>query len=269
LQTGTRPLILVTNDDGIASLGLRAAVRSVWDLGEVFVIAPCLQQSGLGRSFPNGPASVEERLLEIDGKQVQAMCMDAAPAKVVRLALVSLMPRLPDLAISGINYGENLGSCVTVSGTIGAAIEAATFGIPSIAASLETDAQYHFATNAEVNFHAAAAFVHRLAKALLSSGMPAGADILKLEVPSDATEKTPWRTTRVSRQQYFVSNVSVNAQGKKGVSGYRVEIDHDTLEPDSDIQAVALDRVVSVSPMSIDLTAYSAMQSVTSMLERL
>ncbi len=269
MNTVTQPLILVTNDDGIASLGLRAAVRSVLDLGEVRVIAPCLQQSGLGRSFPHGPAPVEERFLEIDGKRVHSICMDAAPAKVVRLGLLSLMPRLPDLAIAGINYGENLGGCVTVSGTIGAAIEAASFGIPTLAASLETDAQYHYAIDAEVDFGAAAAFVRRLAQALLAGGMPAGTDILKLDVPSDATTETPWRTTRISRQQYFVSDVSTDADGKRHILGYKKKIDRDTLEPDSDIQAVALDRVVSVSPMSIDLTAHSAMGSVTDVLERL
>jgi 5'-nucleotidase len=267
LRIGTPPLILVTNDDGIASLGLRAAVRSVMDLGEVRVIAPCVQQSGQGRSFPHGPAPVEERLLEIDGKRVYAACMDAAPAKVVRLGLVTLLPRLPDLAIAGINYGENLGGCVTVSGTVGAAIETASFGIPTLAASLETDAKYHFAVDAEVDFRAAAAFVRRLAQALLSRGMPAGVDILKLDVPSDATADTPWRTTCVSRQQYFVSNVSTDMQGNKRVSGYKKEIDHSTLESDSDVHAVAMDRVVSVSPMTIDLTAHSAIEHVRDMLE--
>ena len=267
MRIGTQPLILVTNDDGIASLGLRAAVRSVLDLGEVRVIAPRVQQSGLGRSFPNGPAPVEEGFLEIDGKRVHSVCMDTSPAQVVRLGLLSFLPRLPDLAIAGINYGENLGGCVTVSGTIGAAIETASFGIPTLAASLETEAKYHFAVDAEVDFRAAAAFVRRLAQALLSGGMPAGADILKLDVPGDATAKTPWRTTCVSRQQYFVSNVSTDAHGNRRISGYKKEINYDTLERDSDIYAVALDRVVSVSPMTIDLTAHAAIRPVQDMLE--
>ena len=82
-----------------------------------------------------------------------------------------------------------------------------------------------------------------------------GVDFLKLEVPCEATPDTAWRITRVSRQPYWVSTVTVDEQGNRRISGYVKEIDAGTLESDSDIHAVAIDRVVSVSPLTIDLTA--------------
>lgn len=260
MENEQHALILITNDDGIASHGLLAAVRCVLDLGEVWVVAPRLQQTGLGRSFPNGEPDAEERTLNVAGTQVPAISLDTSPAKAVRYGLLRYLPRLPDLAISGINYGENPGGCVTISGTIGAAIETASFGIPTLAASLETDPQYHYSTNAYVDFSAAAAFVRRLAKHLLLQGMPPGVDILKLDVPRTATPDTPCRITRVSRQPYYVSPVSVDEQGRKHIQGYVIKFDLQTLEPDSDIYALAVDRVVSLSPLTIDMTAHVDLQ---------
>jgi 5'-nucleotidase len=255
LSNAIQTLILITNDDGIASPGLLAAVRAVLDLGEVWVVAPRLQQSGLGRSFTSGKVQVQQGVLDIDGTQVRTFALDTSPAQAVRHGILRFLPRVPDLAISGINYGENLGGSVTISGTIGAAIEATSFGIPTFAASLETDRQYHFSHSSEVDFSTAGRFVRRLAKWLLTNGVPEGVDLLKLEVPSDAKPDTPWRMTRVSRQQYFVSPVTIDGRGEKHLAGYVRRIDFETLEPDSDIQAVAVDRVVSLSPLTIDLTS--------------
>lgn len=249
------PLILITNDDGVASPGLVAAARSVLALGEVWVVAPTVQRSGLSRSFMNGPYHVEESLLSLEGVQIRAFAVDKPPAQTVRYGLLCLLPRIPDLVISGINYGENLGASITISGTIGAAIEAASFGIPTLAASLETEKKYHFSQSPDINFHTASVFVHRWARWLLSHGMPDNVDILKLDVPSTARPDSPWRMTRVSRQQYWVSPVTMDLQGQKHLSGYVKKIDYKTLEPDSDIHAVVVDRIVSVSPLTIDLTA--------------
>jgi len=248
-------LVLVTNDDGIASPGLMAAVRAVLDLGEVWVVAPCLQQSGLGRSFPGGEIKVQESILDVDGTPVRSFALNTSPAQAVRHGILRFLPRVPDLAISGINYGENLGGSATISGTVGAAIEAASFGVPSLAASLETERKHHFGLSTEVDFSTAAVFVRRFAQWLLTHGMPEGVDILKLEVPCEARPDTPWRMTRVSRQPYWVSPVTVDEHGKKHLLSYVKEIDLDTLEPDSDIYAVAVDRVVAISPLTIDLTA--------------
>jgi 5'-nucleotidase len=255
LSENTRDLILITNDDGIESPGLLAAIRAVMDLGQVWAVAPQVQQSGVGRSLPRGPVKVEECLLDVDGVAVPCYALDSSPAQAVRHAILRFLPRRPSLAISGINFGENVGGSATISGTVGAAIEAASFDIPTLAASLETDPRYHFDLSSEVDFDTATVFVRRFAGWLLSYGMPPEVDILKLEVPCNATPETPWRMTRVSRQQYWVSPVTLADNGEREIRGYEKRVDLDRLEPDSDIHALAVDRVVAVSPLTIDLTA--------------
>jgi 5'-nucleotidase len=255
LSRRRRRLILITNDDGVASPGLLAAVRCVLDLGEVWVVAPQVQQSGSGRSFPVHKVEVQESTFTVDGIAVPAFALDTSPAQAVRHGLLRFVPRRPDLVIAGINYGENVGGTITISGTVGAAIEAASFGIPTLAASLETERQYHFGQSTEVDFSTAAVFVRRFAQWMLTHGLPSGVDIFKLDVPSVAKPDTPWRITRVSRQPYWMSPVAVDEQGKKHLRGYVRQIDLDKLEPDSDVHAIAVDKVVSLTPLTIDLTA--------------
>jgi 5'-nucleotidase len=124
-----RPLILVTNDDGITSKGLWAAVEAVLPLGEVLVVAPDCQWSGAGRSMPH---YVTGRLMdatrEVHGRRVTAYGIDASPALAVEHGVLELAPRAPSLVVSGINFGANLGSDVTISGTVGAALEAGHLG---------------------------------------------------------------------------------------------------------------------------------------------
>jgi 5'-nucleotidase len=254
-RTDGETLILVTNDDGIASPGLMAAVRCVIDLGEVWIVAPRVQQSGVSRSFPGRRFQVQESLIEVNGVPVRSIALDTSPADVVRNAILRFLPRPPSLVVSGINFGENVGGSVTISGTIAAAIEAASFGIPALAASLETDPKYHFTHSDEIDFGGAASFVRRLSRWLLQHGMPKGVDILKLDVPNDAQVDTPWRVTRLSRQQYWVNAVTLDKQGRRQLSQYERQIDMDTLEADSDIHALAVDRVVSVTPLTLDFTA--------------
>ena len=252
------PLILVTNDDGIASPGLRAAVLAVHDLGEVWVVAPRRQQSGMARSLPDSDGIAHEAQLDLDGARVRAFALDTSPAGAVLYALAAILPRLPDLAISGINYGENLGSGVTTSGTIGAALEAASWGVPSLAISLETETHYHFSHSTDIDFRMAAQWVRRLAQRLLGCPLPPGVDIIKVDVPSDAAPDTPGRLTRVSRQRYFCPTRPTQADGLSiGPLGYEVVVDRASLEPDSDIAAMVVDRVVSISPLTIDLTAHA------------
>lgn len=249
-----RPLILITNDDGIASPGLRAVVGAVYDLGDILVVAPKNQQSAASRHFLAHRTRITETVLHVDGQQVSAFAVDSSPAQTVRWGLLTLAPRKPTIAIAGINYGENLGVGITISGTVGAAIEAASFSIPSLAVSLETEQAYHLSISDEVDFSAAAHFTRFFAMRVLRDGLPPGVDILNINVPQSATPETGCRITRVSRQQYFHSTVEEDENGRR-LTGYRREIDMTTLEPDSDIYAVVVDRLVSVSPITIDLTA--------------
>lgn len=259
-RDASRPLILVTNDDGIRSPGLHAVVRAVWDLAEVAVVAPRRQFSNAGRSHPpsakRDQSSIRRETLPVDCPGVVAYSVDSSPAQAVTRGWVEILSRLPDLVISGINYGENMGTGTTVSGTVGAAIEAACAGIPALAVSLETSSDFHYSPSDAVDFSVAADFTRRFARVVLADGLPPDVDILKIDVPDNATTDTPWRITRVSRQPYYVP--VINGQGKYGNPDgpdYRIEVDHTLLEPDSDIRALVIERVVSVCPLSIDLSS--------------
>jgi len=133
-------LIVVTNDDGIKSPGLRTAVEAVLPLGEVIVIAPSSQQTSAGRSFRGDDTEYFHEVdLRIGGQTVRGYHCECSPALAVLHAFdVLFAKRKPDLVVSGINYGENLGSNVTISGTVGAAIQAASQGVKGLAVSLQT-----------------------------------------------------------------------------------------------------------------------------------
>ena len=249
-------LIAVTNDDGIKSPGIKAAVEAVMGLGEVVVIAPSTQQTSMGRSFS---ARRDEYLrpadFEVNGVKVRAYHADSTPAFIVLHAMhVLFNGRKPDLLVSGINYGENLGSNLTISGTIGAAIQAATMGVPAIALSLQTDIAHHHKYG-DVCWKMASHFSNRIAKSALDK-FPAGVDLINVNIPEGITEQTECRITRQSRHPYFTTRfkepkeTSVFGDGK-----CVVDLDHDNLEKDSDIYAIAKDKVVSVTPLQLDMTA--------------
>lgn len=263
------PLILVTNDDGIRSPGLLAAVRAVHDLGEVLVVAPKHQQTGAGRSmfsFDNVP--VQEEHITVGGRRVSAFSIEGTPAQAVLYALLEVAPTKPSLAISGINYGENLGTGITTSGTVGAALEAAVFGIPSLAVSLETAKEYHRNLSHDIDFTTAAFFTRMFAQRLLSIELPPDVDVLKIDVPKGATEQTPWCLTRVSRQRYFHPLKSRGSSSPESSTiDYEARVNFDALEPDSDVSALAKDRMVSVSPLTLDLTSRVALRDLAQLLK--
>ena len=269
----TRPLILLTNDDGIRSPGLLAAAEAVCDLGDLLVVAPATQQTGMGRGTPpivNG--AVTEARLDVRCRAFPAYSLTGSPAQTVIYAVLVLAERRPALVISGINYGENPGTCVTSSGTVGAALQAAEFGVPALAISLETDQQYHYHHGSDVDWGVAAQFTRKMAEAVLRAQLPFDVDVLKIDVPADATPATPWRVTRQSRQSYYrlfrPEQARVNGSNEWVHLDYDVIIDWDTLEPDSDIAAFARDRVISVTPLSHDLTARVDLGSLEGALRR-
>ena len=264
-----KPLILVTNDDGITSPGLRAAARAALPLGQVIVAAPTRQWSASGRSIVYDPSNHPSPYpMEVDEQPITAYQIDASPALVVARTLLALAPRRPDLIISGINYGENMGSDVTKSGTIGAALEGAAQAIPGLAVSLQTPIEMHHNHSDSVDFDAAVHFVRTFARWMLQTTLPFDVDILKIDIPDDATPETPWRLTRLSRHPYFVGALQQQIGPKEtpdenpdtGIAiNFDIAADYHRIphpertEPDSDIYALAVDRVVSVAPLSIDL----------------
>ena len=155
-----QPLILITNDDGIASKGLRSAAEACDLLGEVLICAPTVQQSGTGRSMPpTSDGRIFPQDIIVNGRAITGYAIEGTPAQVVQHGMFEIAERTVDLVVSGINYGENLGEGVTVSGTIGAALESASFKVPSIAISLETSKEHHYSLSDEIDFSVAAHFL--------------------------------------------------------------------------------------------------------------
>lgn len=251
------PLILVTNDDGIDSPGLVGVVRAVHDLGEILVVAPKEQQTGASRSLPStGDGVIIEEDVRLDGVRLAAYSIRGSPAQTVQYGVIELASRRPALVVAGINYGENVGSGVTVSGTVGAALEAAAIGLPALAVSVEASKEYHYNPSEDIDLRAAIHFTRLFARLLLTVSLPPDVDVLKVEVPCDATEETPWRLTRVSRQRYYHPTGSSRTHlSDERPLDYEVQIDPGTLEPDSDVAALMQQRVVSASPLSLDLTS--------------
>lgn len=253
-----RPLILLTNDDGIRSPGLQAAAEAICDLGELLIVAPATQQTGMGRAITAvGDAVVTVESLRVGCQDVAVYALTGSPALAVSYGTLALAERRPSLVVAGINYGENLGTSVTVSGTVGAALQAAEMGIAGLAVSLEVDRAYHYNHGDGVDWRAAAHFTRRFAQAMLAAQLPFDVDVLKIDVPAEATSETPWRLTRQSRQSYYrvLPPAQPPGPGPMVKLDYAIDINWATLEPDSDIWAFARDRVVSVTPLSQDLTA--------------
>jgi len=249
--------ILLTNDDGIRSPGLWAAAGALSALGYVTVAAPREQSSGMGRSLPNdSDGLIREEKVQVNGQEWKVYAVGGSPAQAVLHGILEIMPQPPDLVVSGINYGENLGLGITVSGTVGAAMEAAGQGIPALAMSLQADARYHRSYSNEVNFTASAHFTLLFARLLLEKGPFEGVDLLKVDVPSDATPTTPWEITRLAPQEYYQSLKPERASWDvPGTLNYREAADLEDSPTDSDVFVMRRERRVSVTPLTLDMTA--------------
>lgn len=248
--------ILLTNDDGIQSPGLWAAASALSQLGYVTVAAPRDQASSTGRSLPRlSDGRIEKTIIRINDQQWPVYAVGGTPAQVVLHALLEIMPEPPQLVVSGINYGENLGTSVTISGTVGAAMEGAAMGIPAIAVSLQVLGN-DYLTYSDLNFSTAAHFTHLFAKMLLEKPFPDDVDLLKIEVPADATPATPWRMTRLAHHRYYQP---IAARREKWDEPFYIEgrpqVSPDEVAPNSDIYTLLFDHQVSVTPLSLDFTS--------------
>lgn len=249
--------ILLTNDDGIRSPGLWAAAGALSTLGFVHVAAPRDQFSGAGRSLPaTTDGLIEPKELGINGKSWQVYAVGGTPAQVVLHAVLEIMDERPALVVSGINYGENLGTGITASGTVGAALEAASMGFPALAVSLETEPKDHLSYSEEVDFTAAAYFTAYFARLLLEHRLPPDVHVLKLDIPSDATRDTPWEITRLSRRPYYLPTAPQRPSWEIPARvGYELAGDPAQDDQDTDVYALRVKRVVSVTPLSLDMTS--------------
>ena len=252
-----KPQILLTNDDGIRSPGLWAAAAALSEIGYVTVTAPREQSSGAGRSLPNtSDGIISEEQVQVNGQVWSVFAVGGSPAQSVLHGVLEVMKNKPDLVVSGINYGENVASGVTISGTVGAAMEAASLGIPALAVSLEAHSKYHLSYSDDMDFSVAAGFAARIARLLLEKKFPEDVNLLKVDVPSDATLDTPWQLTRVSKQRYYEPTAPERPSwSEPGIFGYRESAVLKNEPEDTDVHVLRTKRWVSVSPLSLDLSS--------------
>ena len=252
-----KPQILLTNDDGIRSPGLWAAAAALSEIGYVTVTAPREQSSGAGRSLPNtSDGIISEEQVQVNGQIWNVFAVGGSPAQSVLHGVLEILKFKPDLVVSGINYGENVASGITASGTVGAAMEAASLGIPALAVSLEAHSKYHLSYSDDIDFSVAADFTARVARLLLEKKLLQDVHLLKVDVPSDATKDTPWQLTRVSRQKYYEPVAPErNSWSEPGLVGYQESATLKHEPEDTDVYVLRTKRWVSVSPLSLDLSS--------------
>jgi 5'-nucleotidase len=231
------PHILITNDDGIHAEGLRALVEGVRDLGTVSVVAPNQERSAAAQSLTLRHPIVCEQIAE------REWAVEGTPADAMILALHRLFPEPPDLVISGINRGGNLGENIFYSGTVGAAMEATINHVPSIAISLA-----HRGTG--FLYESAAQVARDLASVVLTEGLPPDV-LLNVNVP------LKWGgDVRFTRQSKKVTrNILQQGMDPRGRTYYWLNEEQvkDGLDPDSDHAAV-FEGAVSITPIQLDRT---------------
>ena len=238
--------ILITNDDGVHSDGIHVLAAALAPLGEVTVVAPHVEASAIGHALtlrrPLRMERLEDRVYEVDG----------TPTDCVNIALTQLFAAsgaTPDLVVSGINKGYNLGDDVTYSGTVSGALEGSLLGIASIAVSLER-------VRGKYDFRPSAAAAATLAAMVLRGGALEGRTFLNINVPSGKPKG--FRLTVQARRNH-VTIVDPRTD-PRGQAYYWIEEGENDWEPHdrSDYQAVR-DGYISVTPLQPDLTDYDAL----------
>lgn len=247
--------ILIVNDDGIASPGLKAAAEAVRGLGEVVVVAPAMQQSGVGRSISLfSPVGITRS----SALEVEAYSIAGTPADAVIIGIHGILKKRPDLLVSGINMGENMSSEATTSGTVGAALEGASQGVPAVAISLHTGREFSFDEGEGLDFATAQEVLGKLAGQVLGRGLPEGVDLLNVNVPY-GVEKPRIRITRLARRMY-TTRVQERSD-PRGRTYYWIDGDaiYDA-EEGTDVHAVRVEECVSITPLKLDLTSMESLR---------
>ena len=238
--------ILVTNDDGVRSDGLVALAEALKPLGDVTVVAPLHEASAIGHAL------TLRRPLRLERFGDQTYAVDGTPTDCVNIAITTVLKGKPDLVVSGINKGWNLGDDVTYSGTVSGAFEGALLGVPAIAVSLQYVVERTF------DFTESARAAHLVARSVLQKGLPAQT-FLNINVPKGPTKG--FRVT-VQAKRNHVTKVTERTD-PRGQKYFWIEEGQNEWEPHdrSDYQAVR-DGYISVTPLQPDLTAYSLIPTI-------
>lgn len=246
-----KPLILVTNDDGITAPGILALIESMKLLGDVVVVAPDSPQSGMGHAITvNSTLYLDDLSKE---REEPFYSCSGTPADCVKIAINEILDRKPDLCVSGINHGSNSSINVIYSGTMSAAVEAGIEGIPAIGFSL-----LDYSWNA--NFDAAKKYAKTIASQVLHNKLPEGV-ILNVNIPN-LTEKE-LKGIKVCRQakgnwvEEFDKRVSPMGRDYYWLTGKFTNLDKGE---DTDEWALE-NSYISVVPVQFDLTAHHCIQT--------
>ncbi|OFW61515.1 MAG: 5'/3'-nucleotidase SurE [Actinobacteria bacterium RBG_16_64_13] len=245
----SRPLIVLTNDDGVWSPGLAALRSALEPLGDVRIVAPDQNRSGAARSITMHTHLWVEEVELPDGSL--AFSADGTPVDCVRMAALGLLDQRPDLIVSGINLGGNLGDDITYSGTVAAALEGIMLDIPAIALSAEG---YHPGYDLTVP----ARWAHRLVSIALAQGFPAKT-LLNVNCPD-----RPWEDIGGARLTLLGKRIYGDKVEYRGTEGNRrgYHIYNDDLswerEPGTDFEAIA-EGFVSITPLHFDLMSHEAL----------
>jgi 5'/3'-nucleotidase len=243
--------LLVTNDDGILAHGIECLIEAAEPLGEVTVVAPDREQSATSHSLtihhPLRPVSRGERRWQVDG----------TPTDCVMLAIEALMPARPDFVLSGVNHGHNMGEDVLYSGTVAAAMEGLTLGVPAIAISFAAAGDLRadvFHLNEQVKV------LTRLLKHLTSlDSFPANTLFNVNLPPVPAADVRGVKLTRLGRRVYSQSVAPMKDPWGRPIYWIGGGAITWSGEQDSDFRAIE-ERYVSVTPLHLDLTHFGALE---------
>ncbi len=248
-----KPLILVTNDDGITAPGIRELIDIMNEIGEVYVVAPDKPQSGMGHAVTiNSTLRVEK--IVIDNRPQQEWACSGTPVDCVKLAIDQLLPKKPDLCVSGINHGSNSSINVLYSGTMSAAIEGGIERIPSVGFSL-CDFSY------SANFKAARKYIKSIAENIIENNMPEGI-VLNVNIPK--AEEKDLQGIKICRQanahweEEFDRRVDPKGKTYYWMTGKWVNLDKGD---DTDEWALE-NNYISIVPVRFDLTAFHFLEKI-------
>ena len=250
-----KPLILVTNDDGITAPGIRALIEIATTFGDVVVVAPDAPQSAMGHAITiNDTIYCNSIVIDKDAPQKEYSC-SGTPVDCVKIAINELLDRKPDMCLSGVNHGSNSSINVIYSGTMSAAVEAGTQGIPAIGFSL-------LDYSLDADFTHSREFVKRITLECLNNGVPKGV-VLNVNIPKISNtklkgikicrqangvweEKFDKRTNPLGREYYWLSGKFVNNDQGEDTDEWALE-----------------NGYVSITPTQYDLTAHQAIKNIS------
>jgi 5'-nucleotidase len=237
--------ILVTNDDGVRSDGILALARALEPLGEITIVAPLVEASAIGHAL------TLRRPLRLESVGERTYAVDGTPTDCVNIAIAKVLGGMPDLVVSGINKGYNIGDDVTYSGTVAGALEGALLGIPSVAVSLER-------TRGTFDFAHAAAAAATIAGAVLQNGLPPRS-FLNVNVPRRGPKG--FRVTVQARRNH-VTSVAEKLDPRHQPYFWIEEGQSDWESNERSDYAAVKAGYISVTPLRPDLTDYDALEHV-------